>query len=48
MLGCVGLCIVVCNRAWAKELDAYLKGVNLVDVVGIMEEGGRLLDKSFY
>ena len=45
-LGCVGLCNVFCNRVWAKEEN--LKGVNFVDIVANMEEGGRLLDKSFY
>ena len=43
--GCVGLCIVVCNRVWANEREANLKGVNLLDIVAIMEEGGRLWAK---
>ena len=46
--GCVGLCIVVCNRVWAKECEANLKGVKLVEIFAHMEEEGRLLDKSFF
>ena len=37
-----------CALWFVIELKKNLRGVNLVDIVANMEEGGRLLDKSFY
>ena len=37
-----------CALGFVIELKENLRGVNLVDIVAIMEEGGRLLGKRFY
>ena len=40
--------VLGCALWFVIELKENLRGVYLVDIVAIMEEGGTLLDKSFY